>query len=192
MARKKRIWDPDSFCHIVSRGNRRDALFYEERDYRIFLHILQEVNSEISFELASCCLMTNHFHLLMRSSEQSTSKVMSMINKRYADYYNTKNKFTGHVFERRFYDKIIGSPMGMLDVSRYIHLNPVEAGIVTNPESYKWSSYRYIMNTTTTPLLNMEVILDYFSGNKAEKRDKYQKFMMAERGERDYLVEAGE
>src|SRR5690625_4198986 len=86
MARKKRIWDPDSFCHIVSRGNRRDALFYEERDYRIFLHILQEVNSEISFELASCCLMTNHFHLLMRSSEQSTSKVMSMINKRNAYY----------------------------------------------------------------------------------------------------------
>lgn len=193
MARKKRIWDPESFCHIVTRGNRRDVLFYEENDFKVFLRILQEIHNKISFELTSYCLMTNHIHLLMRSREISISKVMSLINKRYADYYNTKYNFTGHVFENRFFDKIIGTPAGVLDISRYIHMNPVKADIVTSPEKYKWSSYRYYMNTVNSPLLFMDAILDYFPGNISEKREKYQKFVMAEeRGEVDYLAKVKE
>ncbi|OZU87206.1 transposase [Virgibacillus indicus] len=177
MARKKRIWVPGSFYHIVCRGNRRDALFNDDGDFKTFLHILQQVHKKTPFELASYCLMTNHFHLLMCSKEQPISKIMSLINKRYADYYNTKNRLTGHVFEKRFFDKIIGSGHGMLEVSRYIHLNPIEAGMVGKAENYRWSSYRYYLHTTSGPVLNMEVILDCFSGSESEKRRKYWEFV---------------
>ncbi|HLQ72202.1 MAG TPA: transposase, partial [Bacillota bacterium] len=105
------------------------------------------------------------------------SKVMSLINKRYADYYNTKNNLTGHVFEKRYYDKIIPSKQAMLDVSRYIHLNPVEAKMVQKPETYRWSSYRYYLYTSNHNQLDMDVILGYFSGNEIERRRKYQAYV---------------
>jgi REP element-mobilizing transposase RayT len=194
MARNKRIWDPEYFSHIVSRGNRRDALFYDEDDFKIFLHILQKINEKYPFELASYCLMTNHYHLLLRSADQSFSKVMALVNKRYADYYNTKYNLTGHVFEKRFFDKITASAVDLLEVSRYIHMNPVEAGMVLRPEDYRWSSYRYYRyyrNTEKNPLLNKDAILVNFPGNKAEKRRKYEEYMTASRkGEADYLIDA--
>jgi len=165
------------FYHIVCRGNRRDPLFKDVGDFKVFLLILQEVAKKTPFELASYCLMTNHFHLQLRSTKQPVSKVMSLINKRYADYYNTKNNLTGHVFEKRYYDKIIPSKQAMLDVSRYIHLNPVEAKMVQKPETYRWSSYRYYLYNLNHNQLNMDVILDYFSGNEIERRRKYQAYV---------------
>lgn len=177
MARKKRIWVPHLFYHIVCRGNRRDALFKDDGDFKTFLHILNQVNERAPFELASYCLMTNHFHLQLRSQDQPISKVMSLINKRYADYYNTKNRLSGHVFEKRYYDKIIPSNKGVLKVSKYIHLNPVVAKMVEKPEMYEWSSYRYYLHTLSYSQLNMGVILDCFSGNEMEKRMKYESFV---------------
>ncbi|RYG71363.1 transposase [Lentibacillus lipolyticus] len=177
MGRRKRIWVPGTFYHVVCRGNRRDALFKDEGDFKTFLRILQQVHEKTPFELATYCLMTNHYHLQIRSKDQSISKVMSLVNKRYADYYNTKNRITGHVFEKRYYDKPIESKQGMLEVSRYIHLNPVEANMVAHAQSYRWSSYRYYIHTSRHPLLNMAAILDYFSGDEWEKRQKYQDFV---------------
>lgn len=138
--------------------------------------MLSEVNKKTPFELASYCLMSNHFHLQLRSQEQHISKVMSLLNKRYADYYNTKNNLSGHVFEKRYFDKAIDSNFGLLDVSRYIHLNPVKAGIVEKPESYRWSSYRYYLHTTHHKLIDFNHILKHFTGNELEKREKYQQF----------------
>ena len=110
---------------IVCRGNRRDPLFKEANDFRAFLYILEQLHENIPFEIASYCLMTNHFHLQARSQQQSISKVMALVNKRYANYYNTRYGLTGHVFEKRYFSKIIDDDAGMLEVSRYIHLNPV-------------------------------------------------------------------
>ncbi|MFZ3578049.1 REP-associated tyrosine transposase [Virgibacillus sp. DJP39] len=177
MARKTRIWQPNYFYHIVCRGNRRDALFKDESDFKTFLHMLTAVKEKAPFELASYCLMTNHFHLQMRSKEQPISKVMSLLNKRYADYYNTKNGITGHVFEKRYYDSIINSKQGMLEISRYIHLNPVKAGMVRTAESYQWSSYHYYLHMLSHQMVSMNLILDCFSGNEMEKRKKYQEFV---------------
>src|SRR5699024_675365 len=167
MGRKKRIWMPNSFYHVVCRGNRREALFRDDGDFKTFLHILRQIDKKTPFELASYCLMTNHFHLQIRSKEQPISKVMSLINKRYADYFNTKNRITGHVFEKRYYGKAVDSKEGMLEVSRYIHSNPVDAKMVIYAQSYQWSSYRYYMHTSRHHLLNMAIILDYFSDRKS-------------------------
>lgn len=149
----------------------------DDSDFKIFLRILNQVNDKTPFELVAYCLMTNHFHLQLRSEQQSVSKVMSLINKRYADYYNTRYNLTGHVFEKRYFDKIIDSKAGMLEVSRYIHLNPTGACMVEKPEHYPWSSYRYYLHISRHHLMNMDEILNYFSGDAFEKRRQYQMFV---------------
>lgn len=182
MGRNKRLWLPAYFYHIVCRGNRRDALFHDENDFRVFLYILQQISTKNPFELASYCLMTNHFHLLLRSQEQPISNVMALINKRYANYFNTKNNFTGHVFEQRYFDKIVSSEYSMLKVSRYIHLNPLEAGMVNKPEEYPWSSYRLLIGSASNNKLplNLNAIFEIFSGTDLEKRNKYREYVEEE------------
>ena len=125
--------------------------------------------------MASYCFMTNHFHLQICSKDTPLSKLMALINKRYANYYNTKYRLTGHVFEKRFYDKLIEDKEGMLEVSRYIHLNPVAAKMVMQPEYYPWSSYVFYYNPHSVPLrfINIEAVLHYYEGTEREKREKY-------------------
>lgn len=168
MARKKRIWMPHCFYHIVCRGNRRDPLFRSAANFEAFFHILHQLHEKIPFELASYCLMTNHFHLQLRSQEVSISKVMSLMNKRYANYYNTRYRLTGHVFEKRFYDSVILDREGMLEVSRYIHLNPVEAKMVKSPGDYRWSSFQYYASERLLPpvMLDTRHMLELYAGRR--------------------------
>jgi REP element-mobilizing transposase RayT len=175
MPREKRIWIPHRFYHIVSRGNRRDPLFRSATDFNAFLHILHQLHQTSPFELASYSLMTNHYHLQLRTKELSLSKLMALINKRYANYYNTRYSLTGHVFEKRFYDSIIEDQNGMIKVSRYIHLNPVEAKMVKRPEHYPWSSYYLYMNPNAMHprFMKVEAILDYYVGTLEERRRLY-------------------
>lgn len=177
MSRKKRIHIPNRFYHVVCRGNRRDPLFRNITDFQAILYILHQLHEKYPFEIASYCLMTNHYHLQIRSNEISLSKLMSFINKRYANYYNTKYRLTGHVYEKRYYDKVIDDKEGMLEVSRYIHLNPVAARMVKRPENYPWSSfylYKY-PNSIPFSFMNMNSVLDFYKGEKEQKRDRYCK-----------------
>jgi hypothetical protein len=119
--------------------------------------------------------MTNHYYLLVRSPETSLSKLMSLLNKRYANYYNTRYGLTGHVFEKRFYDEIVEDRAGMLQVSRYIHLNPVKAKMVERPEWYPWSSYHLYKGNdhNPPPFIDIQHILNFFVGTTEEKRQSY-------------------
>ena len=109
---------------------------------------------------------------------------MSLINKRYANYYNTKNCLTGHVFEKRYYDKLIDSPKGLLEVSRYIHLNPVDAKMVRFPHHYRWSSYLYYSKKLPIQhdFVNLHPILDLFQGS--DGREKGEVLQVCVRGKR--------
>ncbi|MCM3443116.1 transposase [Metabacillus halosaccharovorans] len=175
MPYKKRIYIPERFYHIISRGNRRDPLFRNTSDFQAFLHILQQLYDKYPFELASYCLMNNHYHLQLRSKKAPISKMMALINKRYANYYNTKYRLTGHVYEKRFFDKIIDDKEGMLAVSRYIHLNPVEAKMVKLPEHYPWSSFVYYKNDNVVVpcFLNRSCLLDYYKGTLQQQKERY-------------------
>ncbi|MCQ6280026.1 transposase [Bacillus sp. EB600] len=175
MSRQKRIWLPNRYYQIVCRGNRRDPLFRNRSDFQAFLHILVQLFEKIPFEIASYCLMTNHYHLQIRSPEVPFSKLMSLINKRYANYYNTKYRLTGHVFEKRYYDQFIEDKQGMLEISRYIHLNPVKAKMVQVPENNPWSSYYLFKypNSIVPYLMNIHSLLDYYEGTIKQKREKY-------------------
>ncbi|MBS4212696.1 transposase [Neobacillus rhizophilus] len=175
MSREKRIWIPNHFYHIVCRGNRRDPLFRNASDFEAYFHILGQLHEKIPFEIASYCLMTNHYHLQMRSQEIPFSKLMALINKRYANYYNTKYRLTGHVFEKRYFDQIIEDKEGMLEVSRYIHLNPVEARMVRRPEYYPWSSFHLFKYQNSQPpsFMNMDSLLNYYEGTEEQRQEKY-------------------
>ncbi len=181
MGRKKRSWDQTSFYHIVCRGNRRDPLFKDRGDFMTFLYILQQVSGKVPFELASYCLMTNHYHLQLRAAKEPIWKVMSLINKRYADYYNTKYCLTGHVFEKRYFSKVIDSNKGMIEVSCYIHLNPIEAKMVEKPEDYPWSSYSYYNGIAICPYTYMDrnLLLKNFRGTIREKEKQYCEEVLA-------------
>ncbi|WP_346349136.1 REP-associated tyrosine transposase [Guptibacillus hwajinpoensis] len=189
MVRKPRVWLPNHFYHIVSRGNRKELLFYDNRDYRTFLSILDQVFETHPFELASYCLMNNHYHLQLRSKEHSISKIMSLINKRYATYFNGRYELTGHVFEKRYFDEPLNSSTNMLEVSRYIHLNPVKANLVSDPEDYPWSSYHYyrFRNKTNKPYLYLLPLIEGYPGTIHQKKKQYCKFVMARR---DVIVQS--
>lgn len=183
MGRKPRIWNPNRFYHIVCRRNHREALFLDEGDFCTFLYILRYIYNKYQFEIPCYCLMTNHYHLMLRSKEQTISKIMSLVNKRFADYYNTRYNLNGHLFEKRYFSKEMTDDEGILEVSRYIHRNPLEAKMVKNLQDYKWSSFPIFMNPSlkAPTYMNVNIILRYYGGNPREKCWKYRDFCLEER-----------
>ena len=110
--------------------------------------IFTEAHHKYQFKLHAYCLMNNHFHLLIQSATHSPSKIMQTILQRYSSYFNRTYQTQGHVFQDGFHAVHVDQENYFLNVSKYIHLNPVVAGMVAKPEDYQWSSYNsYIKNT---------------------------------------------
>ena len=145
MARKKRVWYPGATYHVMSRGNRRNAIFADRSDYLRFLEYLLKIREKHSFILHSLCLMTNHFHIAIETVDDELWKIMQKILSLYAEEYNHKYHFTGHLFEGRYVAQLIEDDKYFLEVSRYIHLNPVKAQMVRGPLDYEYSSYGIFM-----------------------------------------------
>ncbi len=141
MARKKRVWYPGATYHVMSRGNRRYSIFKENADYLMFLDSLKMVKDQYDFKIHSICLMTNHFHMAVETGNTEIWKIMHKLLLSYAASYNMKYKLTGHLFENRYVGQLIEDEVYFLEVSRYIHLNPVKAQMVRGPLDYEYSSY---------------------------------------------------
>ncbi|MFC4025146.1 transposase [Oceanobacillus longus] len=174
MSRKHRIWYPGAMYHITSRGNRRSALFYDEMDRKAYLELLEEVRFYHPFHLHAYCLMTNHIHLQLETTTHHIKHIMKMLNSRYALHFNKRHHLVGHVFQGRYGAELIETKDYQLEVSRYIHLNPVEAEMVSLPEDYRWSSYRAYVIGEGNPHVRTKKILAYFS---APERENYQMFV---------------
>ena len=125
----------------MSRGNRRLAIFKETSDYHEFLKCLAMTKETCAFTIHALCLMTNHFHMCIETEDVEIWKIMHRLLLTYAANYNIKYKLTGHLFENRYIGQLIEDDRYFLEVSRYIHLNPVKAGMVREPLSYEYSSY---------------------------------------------------
>ena len=183
MPRKKRIWYPNAVYHVMSRGNRKTPIFQEKSDFCQFLEYVKNVKEDFPFELHSLCLMTNHFHFLIETKETELSKIMQRILQLYAKDYNMKYNLTGHVFENRYISSLIEDDSYFLEVSRYIHLNPVKAFLVEEPLDYEYSSYGvYVKNDkssmetydTIKELVETKRVLHFFRDNSSEK---YREFV---------------
>src|SRR5690606_34138779 len=158
---------------ITSRGNRRSSLFYDEEDKLAYLEILEQARAYYPFYLHAYCLMTNHIHLQLETVNHHPKHIMKMLNSRYAMYFNSRHNLVGHVFQGRYGSELIETKDYELEVSRYIHLNPVEAEMVDTPLEYKWSSYRAYVAGKEDVHVRVDKILCYFSEPRGERYRKY-------------------
>lgn len=142
MARPYRLHGENCFYHIMSRGNDRMKVFTRYGDYLKFIEFMMTAKERYAFFLYAYCLMPNHFHLLLETQLPNISKIMHYINGSYTTYYNIRHQRYGHLFQGRYRSIVVEKDSYFLELSRYIHLNPVRAGIVKDPEDYTWSSYR--------------------------------------------------
>jgi putative transposase len=164
------------------RGNEKKNIFQDDLDRFRFLEIVFSKKENQSFYLHSFCLMNNHIHLMVSEGNEGISAIMKRINVSYVSYFNHKYKRVGHLFQDRFKSEIIENDNYVLSLARYIHRNPLKAGIVKNLDGYKWSSYDSYLNEQNEwfPCIDKEIILSLFSSNRHIALKEYVRFMNLE------------
>jgi REP element-mobilizing transposase RayT len=203
MPRKKRVWYPGAIYHVMNRGNRKDAIFQSEGDYNFFLTQVKAVQTRHPFIVHSICLMPNHFHIQVETENDELAKIMKKLSTTYAMFYNSKYSLSGHLFGGRYRAPLIETDAYFLEVSRYIHLNPVKAKMVKAPFDYEYSSYQLFTKDRETikrnhilktidEIVDTSRILSYFGDDKdqyrrfvegATEHDEHEKLIMKEMGE---------
>lgn len=180
MPRHQRILSETGTYHIMMRGNKRKNLFRSDDDKKQFLQILYDKKKETGFTVYAFCLMDNHIHMLIKASEESLATTMKRINASYAVYFNQKYQRVGHLFQDRFKSEPIENDQYLMAVVRYIHNNPVKAGIVISLEQYKWSSYNYYLmpGNIESRSIDTEFILSLFSNNQQQAIQEFIRFSM--------------
>ncbi|MBQ4837694.1 transposase [Pseudoalteromonas luteoviolacea] len=144
MARLPRLNLPHIPQHVVQRGNNRQATFFDTKDYAVYLDKLKHYAKEYGVKIHAYVLMTNHVHLLLtQTTANGTSKLMQSLGRYYVRYFNTTYQRTGTLWEGRYKSTLVDTERYFLLVSRYIELNPIRAGIVSDPAKYIWSSYHH-------------------------------------------------
>ena len=167
-----------SVYHLIVRGNNRQPIFLDNSDKMAYLDRLKRYALRYNFHIYAYCLMTNHIHLLAYDNGRDVSKFMQGLNLSYTIYFNKKYDNCGHLFQDRFKSIMIQSDAQFLQVAKYIHLNPVKANIVTSPQQYPWSSYKfYLGNSDPLHLVNTSTLLQYFSSSKRLQRQHFLDYM---------------
>ncbi|MCU0244857.1 MAG: transposase [Acidobacteria bacterium] len=180
MSRQLRIDYPGAFFHVYSRGNRRQEIFLSDDDRFFFLKILGDAVLDFGIRFHAYCLMPNHYHLLIEDLYGALSKALHAINTRYTVYFNKKNDRCGHLFQGRFKSILVEAETYAWELVRYIHLNPVRAGLVSRPEQYHWSSHQeYVGGKQKQPWLCSSVILGRHDRTHTEDRVLFEKFVLA-------------
>lgn len=178
MSRPLRIEYPGAFYHITSRGNERRNIFRDDKEREQFLSYFGTATDRYKAVIHVYCLMSNHYHLLLETPLGNLSQIMHHINGAYTTYFNKRHKRSGHLFQGRYKAIVVDKDEYAAELSRYIHLNPVRAGIVKNPDEYPWSSYRYYSGKRKRPeWLVPDFILSYFGKDTSEARKGYRKFV---------------
>lgn len=180
MARPLRIEYPGAFYHITSRGNEQKDIFKNEQDFGKFLAYLESAVQRYGAVIHAYCLMSNHYHILMETPMGNLSQIMRHINGAYTTYFNTKRQRAGHLFQGRYKAILVDADEYAEELSRYIHLNPVRAGVVTKPEEYDRSSYQcYIGKKKIPSWLKVDFILGFFGATTKTAQEKYHEFVDA-------------
>lgn len=184
MSRKPRkyIIAPNSFYHIVSRGNNQRRIFRSGRDYKKFLSILEKTKEKYPFYFYSYNFLPNHYHLAIETREIPVSKIMHQINSTYVKYFRKRYGGVGHLFQGRFFSALVEKDIYFWALVRYIDLNAVEVGLAKKPEDYPWSSYSiYCQKEYSGKLIDREKFLRYGGENLEQSRLSYLKFIQEER-----------
>jgi putative transposase len=141
MPRPPRLQVPGGIFHLTSRGNRRQSIYHDNHDRRMFLILRDRVVQRYGWGLHAHCLMTNHFHLLVETPEPNLSEGMHRLNGGYARYFNDRYELDGHLFDRRFGSRLVETDEDLAGTLSYIAFNPVKAGLCNHPWEWRWSSF---------------------------------------------------
>jgi putative transposase len=185
MARPIRIEYEGAFYHVTTRGNERGRIFFTETDYEKMKDYLKEAQDKYGYFLHSYILMTNHYHLIVETPYSNLHEIMHYINSSYTTYINRKRGRAGHLFQGRYKAILVDKDTYLLELSRYLHLNPVRAGIVAKPEEYPHSSYRSYIRKEKEDLVHRKLILEMISQRRKEGHKAYKKYVERGIGEED-------
>jgi len=178
MARQLRIEYSGAVYHITARGNARKEIFLDDSDRQIFLDVLASTIEKYNWLCHAYCLMDNHYHLLLETPDQNLSLGMRQVNGVYTQRFNRQHNRIGHVFQDRFKSILVEKESHLLELCRYIVINPVAAGITNHPSEYFWSSYRFTARSIKQPeYLYPDWLLVQFSSKKKIARKLYRKFV---------------
>ena len=178
MSRPLRIEYEGAVYHVISRGNRGEHIFAEDQDKEYFIETLQNAIEKYKIDLYAYCVMGNHYHLLMTTPYGKLTKAMHYIGSSYGSFLRRRRGWIGHVFAGRYKSLCVEKEGYLLELSRYLHLNPVKAGLAEKPEGYKWTSYGYYIGQKEKPArLNTDWILTEYGNDRKAASTKYRKFV---------------
>jgi putative transposase len=147
VSRPLRLHVPGMLYHVVARGNEKACIFADDTDYEEFLMLLPDVLSRFGVSCVSFCALWNHYHLLLAAGPHSISRMMQQLNSAYCQRFNRRHQRVGHLLQGRFGSRLVENGAYTRAVLRYIALNPVAAGRVTDPREWRWSSYRFTVGS---------------------------------------------
>ena len=189
MARRTRNEYPGAVYHVFARGVEKRDIFLDRSDFVYFLYLCNALSKSHEIILHSYCLMHNHFHLLIETPQANLSSAMKYLKENYSMKFNKKYERAGTLFQSRFREKEVLDDEYFLQVSKYIHMNPIEANLVQQIEQWEWSSFPAFVNKSA-PLfcLNRDKILSFFS-NKSPLKDfkEYTYVEFDDEAKKDFL-----
>ncbi len=178
MARPLRIEFAGALYHVTSRGNRREPIFNDDRDRESILCILAELHGRFGWVIHAYCLMSNHYHLLIETPKPNLSAGMRHLNGVYTQRFNRRHNRCGHVFQGRFHSVLVEKDSHLLELSRYIVMNPVAANLVQQIGEWRWSSYRDTVGMRRPPpWLCVEWLLSQFGNDLETSQARYSRFV---------------
>ncbi|TFW14788.1 transposase [Duganella callida] len=180
MARPRRLQFADALYHVTSRGDRKSQIYRNDGDRLTWLNILDAVCAQYEFTVYAYCLMGNHYHLLVRTAQANLDQGMRQLNGVYSQYFNRHHELVGHLFQGRYHAVVVDADSYLLELARYVVLNPVRAGLAARPGDWFWSSYNHTQGVSAAPSwLDVEWLLSAFDIDPEAARSKYANFVVA-------------
>ena len=178
MARPLRVVYPGAVYHVTARGNERKAIARDDMDRRRFVATLSEIVEHYRVVCHAWVLMPNHYHLLLETPEANLSRAIRHLNGVYTQAFNRRHRRVGHLFQGRFKAILLEKDAHLLELGRYVVLNPVRAGLVRHLRAWSWSSYRATAGEEPAPTwLTVEWLLGQFARGREQARRAYRQFV---------------
>lgn len=182
MARKPRIHFPGALYHVMLRGNCGQDIFLSSSDRNRLFLLLQEGVNRFGNRIHAFCFMDNHIHLAIQVADVPLSKIIQNISFRYTRWINDKFRKTGHLFQGRYKALLVDQDSYLIELVRYIHLNPVRAGLVNQPEDYQWSGHNCYLGNENLTWLTTDWVLGQFGEERTTARHNFTKFINEGKG----------
>ena len=173
-------------CHVIQRGNNRDACFYVAQDYQFYLDCMRDACERYRVAVHAYVLMTNHVHLLMTpENAEGISRVMQSVGRRYVQYINLEYRRSGTLWEGRHKASLVDAENYLLICMRYIELNPVRANMVEHPADYRWSSYRFNAQTEGSVILSPHLVYLMLDVDAKQRKHAYRTLFRSQMDDQD-------